>query len=164
MFAVLLSAALPQSLCWRGPETWEVKQGQEPASPVSLQFLLPCSSQMVRKKPHLSFINRLASPVAWLLTADPVVQVMEFCYTVYSSNNLSHFGCWWHTPLIVTSISLTWFHQLSSYLTSFISAGNSDKFKYSVIRRLSDLVGLPLDCLHFTFPGHFPHFSLPPAL
>lgn len=67
-----------------------------PAQWVSLEFL-HCSPQMARKKPRLSFFNRLASSVALLLTVDPVVQDMEFWNTVYSSNSpffLNFFYCY----------------------------------------------------------------------
>lgn len=143
VFAVLPSAVLPQSLCRRGPKTWEMKQGQEPSSSVSPQFLLLCSPQMVRKKPYLSF------SVVWLLLWPCFLQLTLQCkkwrfaiqciplivFDILDVNGIA---------LGVASIRLTWFHQFSCDFTPFISAGNSDKFKYSILRRLPDLAFLQM--------------------
>lgn len=126
---------------------------------VSLEFPLHCCPQRAERNPILAFLILwfLPWPCFWQLT--PAVQDPVFCYTAYSSNCV---WCWCRRVSGTASICLTWFHQRSSDSTLVISAGDSDTFKEG--HQLQTVwLGFPLHCLHFAFPGHFPHFPLLPA-
>lgn len=66
---------------------WRWNRARSPPAQWVLNFFFIVLPKWPERSPILVFFNRLASPVALLLTVNPIVQDMEFCNTVYSSSS-----------------------------------------------------------------------------
>lgn len=163
--ASLMFAFLPSAVCFlssaeKSTQDWfEMKQGWSSPAQWVLNSLFTVLAQRAGRDPNHSVSNPLASHVA-LLFASRSLQCSTYSFAtwwMHSCNNLSYFWCWCHTEWGVATVCETWFGQLSSDVTRFISTETIQRQRC----QQTAWFDLPLDCLHFAFPSHVPNSFSP---